>query len=103
MIFVAGDMTIDPDAIADFRKDVAAMRPKVLQEAGCRHYSLLVEDEAGGLVNVLESWDDDDALITHLTQPWITEFFGKYGPQVKAMNLQVYDIAGTRPLPAMKG
>jgi quinol monooxygenase YgiN len=103
MIFVAGDMTLNPEAMGDFRRDAAALRQKVLQEAGCRHYSLLVEDEAAGVVNVLEMWDDDDALATHLRQPWIAEFFGKFGPQVTAMNLQVYDIAGSRPLPAIGG
>lgn len=60
MIFVAGTLTIDPSAVDAFLADVAAMRPKVLEEAGCYHYSLLAEDRAGGVINVLEQWEDDE-------------------------------------------
>lgn len=101
MISVAGTMNLQLAVIEDFERDVAAMRPQVLTEAGCRHYSLLVEDAASGLVNVLEIWDGDDALIAHLKQPWITAFFATYGPKLLASSVQVYDIAGVRPLPAV--
>jgi len=102
MIFVAGTMTMDPAIIADFQRDVAGMRPKVLAEAGCQHYSLLVEDPATGLVNVLELWDDDAALKVHLGMPWIAEFFTSYVGHMRASTVQVYDIAGAaRPLPGM--
>lgn len=101
MIFVAGTMTFDPADIPQFRGDVAEMRPKVLAEKGCNHYSLLVEDEAAGLVNVIEQWDDDAALAVHFTQPWIGEFAGKYLTRMKASTVQVFDIAGARPLPGM--
>lgn len=102
MIFVAGDMTINPAVIDDFVKDVAVMRPKVLTEDGCTHYSLLIENAATGLVNVTEQWRDDAALGVHFTMPWIAEFFAKYGPQMTASSVQIYDIAGSaRPLPSM--
>jgi quinol monooxygenase YgiN len=102
MIFVKGTMNMNPAIIADFARDVAAMRPKVLTEAGCRHYSLLVEDAATGLVNVIEQWDDDDALKAHLGMPWITEFFGKYVGHMLASTVQIFDISGApRPLPGM--
>ena len=48
MIFVAGTMTMTPSILNDFVRDVAIMRPKVLAEDGCYHYSLLVEDAAKG-------------------------------------------------------
>ncbi len=101
MIFVAGTMTLDPAVIADFQHEVAAMIGRVRAEKGCHHYSLLVEDAAAGLVNVLESWDDDAALIQHLRQPWITAFFSRFAPAMRAHTIQVYDIAGARPLPGM--
>ena len=84
MIFVAGTMTMNPAIIEDFKRDVAVMRPKVLAEAGCHHYSLLVEDAASGLVNVFEQWDDDAALGVHLKQPWIADFFAAYGGHMQA-------------------
>jgi quinol monooxygenase YgiN len=102
MIFVAGTMNMNPAIMGDFVRDVAAMRPKVLGEAGCHHYSLLVEDATTGLVNVMEIWDDDNALGVHFTMPWIAAFFAKYAPEMQASTVQIYDIAGApRPLPGM--
>ena len=102
MIFVAGTMNMNPAIMADFACDVLAMRPKVLGEPGCHHYSLLAEDAATGLVNVMEVWENDDALKVHFKTPWIIEFFGKYGRQMLASTVQVYDISGApRPLPPM--
>ena len=102
MIFVAGDMTINPAVVDDFVRDVAAMRPKVLTEPGCIHYSLLVQDKAAGLINVHEVWTDDDALKVHFTMPWIGEFFTKYVGHIQKTSVEVYDIAGApRPLPSM--
>jgi len=101
MIIVAGTMTFDPALLEEFARDVAAMRPKVLTEAGCLHYSLLIEDAAAGLVNVYERWESQDALMVHFTQPWIAEFFAKYGPQLKGSTVEVFDVAGVRPLPQL--
>ena len=102
MIFVQGTMDMDPACIAEFKADVAAMVDKVRSEDGCLFYSLLVEDEAKGLVNVVEQWRDDDALLVHFTMPWIGTFFAKYSPKMLASTVQIFDIAGDpRPLPAL--
>jgi quinol monooxygenase YgiN len=101
MIFVAGTLTVNPALLPEFQKDVAAMAGRVRQELGCHHYSLLTEDPKTGLVNVMEQWSDDDALTTHLKQPWIVEFFNKYVSHLLALNVKVYDISGERALPGM--
>lgn len=102
MIFVQGTMNMDPACIADFKADVAAMVEKVRAEDGCLHYSLLVEDDATGLVQVTEAWRDDDALKVHFTMEWIGTFFAKFSPHMKASTVQIYDVAGDpRPLPGM--
>jgi quinol monooxygenase YgiN len=102
MIFVQGTMNMDPNCLDDFRDDVAAMIDKVKAEDGCLFYSLLVEDEATGLVNVVEQWRDDEALGVHFTMPWIGTFFAKYGPKMLASTVQIFDVAGApRPLPSM--
>ncbi len=101
MIFVQGTMTMELDCLNDFRADVAAMIDNVRAEDGCHFYSLLVEDEASGLVNVIEHWRDDDALGVHFTMPWIAAFFAKFSPKMLASTVQIFDIAGSpRPLPA---
>ena len=101
MIFVAGTLVMDPRLVPAFDQDVKAMLKKVRAEKGCLHYSLTVDDAAGGVINVHEVWDDDDALAVHLKQPWIVDFFNKHAPTMTAMNVKVYDIAGVRDLPAM--
>jgi len=100
MIFVAGQMNMPPEIMDDFEKDVKAMRPKVLTEKGCHHYSLLTEDRGTGLINVVEVWDDDDALMEHFTQPWIVEFMEKYAAQIQNSTVKIYDVAGVRDLPS---
>jgi quinol monooxygenase YgiN len=100
MIFVQGTMNMEPSCIAAFKADVAAMVDEVKAEDGCHFYSLLVEDEATGLVNVIEQWRDDAALGAHFTMPWIAEFFAKYSPLMLASTVQIFDVAGDpRPLP----
>jgi len=101
MIFVAGTLTVNPALLAEFQHDVAAMAGRVRQERGCHHYSLLTEDVQTGLVNVLEQWANDEALGTHLKQPWVVEFFNKYVNHLLALNVKVYDISGERALPRM--
>jgi quinol monooxygenase YgiN len=100
MIFVQGTMNMEPSCIPDFVADVAAMIDQVRAEDGCSFYSLLIEDEATGLVNVIEQWRDDEALIVHLAMPWIATFFAKYSPKMLASTVQIFDVAGApRPLP----
>jgi quinol monooxygenase YgiN len=101
VIFVAGTMTLNPAILADFERDVAAMLDRVKAEKGCHHYSLLVQDADEGVVNVLEQWDDDEALKVHLAQPWIASFFNRYSGHMRSHTMKVYDIAGSRPLPGM--
>jgi quinol monooxygenase YgiN len=101
MIFVAGTLTLEPALVGDFQKDVAAMVDRVRQEQGCFHYSLLTEDAAAVLINVMEQWQDDAALAVHFKQPWIVDFFNKYSKHLRAANVKIYDISGERPLPAM--
>lgn len=102
MIIVAGVLTLPPAVIADFDAAVRDMLARVRAEDGCMHYSLLAEHGGTGQVNVLEIWRDDAALIAHFKQPWIIEFFGRFGPQLLGSTVQVYDVAGApRPLPPM--
>lgn len=101
MIFVAGTLVMDPKNVAEFDRDVKAMLKDVRAEAGCHHYSLTIDDASGGVINVHEVWENDNALAEHLKQPWIVSFFTKHGPRMSEMNVKVYDISGVRDLPAM--
>ena len=101
MIIVAGQMELAPAEMPAFEEAVRAMRDKVLAEAGCSHYSLLVQDAASGLVNVTEYWHSDGALRDHFKQPWIVDFFNRFAPHLKSSTVQLYEIAAVRPLPEM--
>ena len=100
MIALLGQITLPPEDMDGFEHEVAAMRPKVLAEQGCHHYSLLIEDRAAGVINVAEIWDDDAALAVHLKQPWIAAFFARFGGRMLSSTVMVHDLAGSpRPLP----
>lgn len=98
MIILAGTITIDAEQLPAFEQAVAAMADRVRAEDGCRHYSLLAEDRAAGLINVVEIWEDEAALRVHLAQPWITEFYARFSPHIRAIDVPIYDVAGVRPL-----
>jgi len=99
MIALLGEMTLPPELMGAFEREVAAMRSKVLAEQGCHHYSLLIEDRAAGLVNVAEVWDDDAALVVHMKQPWIGAFMARFGGHILGSTVMIHDIAGPpRPL-----
>lgn len=99
MIILAGTLTYDPSDLPAFADAVAAMRQHVLGEEGCKHYSLLIEDAATGLVSVCEIWEDDAALHRHFTQPWIADFVARFGPRMRGSTVMIHDVAGVRPLP----
>lgn len=99
MIFVAGSMSVQPAHIDEFEAAVAAMVDGVREEDGCIHYSLLVENRAAGLVNVLEMWESEEKLKTHLQTAGTQEFFGRFGPLMTGMNVQVYDALNPRGVP----
>lgn len=99
MIFVSGTINIDPAHALEFASDITALFPTVRAEAGCLQYALHLEDAATGRFNVIERWADDAALVVHLKQPWIVDFYGKYIAHVQAMDMHVYDVAGVRDLP----
>lgn len=98
MIIVAGAIRIEPAQVPAFEQAVAEMVDRVRQEDGCRHYSLLAEDRAAGLINVVEIWEGEPALRAHLAQPWITDFYARFSPHIREMNVPIHDVAGVRPL-----
>jgi quinol monooxygenase YgiN len=99
MILVAGTISVDPKQIDAMDRAAKAMVGGVRKEDGCIHYSLLVEDRAAGLINVLEMWRDEDALRVHLKLPTIVEFFNRFSPHITGMTVQVYDAENARPVP----
>lgn len=99
MITIVGSMTLDPAVIPEFKTAFAAMRPGVLEEPGVIHYSLLLEDEAAGIVNVTEIWESEEALKTHLALPVTADFFAKFGPSMIASTIQLYDLSNARAIP----
>jgi len=99
MLLVLGRLTINPDVIDDYEADLTKMIPKVLTEDGCRYYSLVIENKDKGIVSVSELWDDEAALLKHFTQPWIVDFVTKFGAQIQASTLKVFDASNERDLP----
>jgi len=99
MIIVAGTISVEPAQASAFEQAVKTMIEGVRTEDGCLHYSLLLEDRAAGLVNVLEMWRDEAALRVHLKLPVIVNFFNRFSPHIRGMTVQVYDALNARPVP----
>jgi quinol monooxygenase YgiN len=99
MVIVAGTITIDPAQVDAWDRAVKAMVGDVRKEDGCIQYSLLVEDRAAGLINVLEFWRDEQALRTHLKLPATLAFFTQFAPHIKGMTAQLFDAANPRAVP----
>ncbi len=99
MIIVMGNLKLVPSEIDAFETEVGKMIERVRAEDGCSHYSLLVEDHAAGVINVVEAWRDDQALRVHLAQPWIVEFYNRFSPHLKDIAVKVHDVSGVRQLP----
>jgi quinol monooxygenase YgiN len=99
MIIVAGTLTVDPAQVDAFEAAVQAMVGAVREEDGCIQYSLLVEDRATGVINVLELWESEEALKTHLQLDATVNFFNRFSPHLTGMTAQLYDAENARSVP----
>jgi quinol monooxygenase YgiN len=98
MFVIAGILVVAPDYIQLMQEMIDELVPVTRARDGCLHYSILFEDRAGGVVNVLEIWRDDAALAKHMAEPRTQKYFVQLGPQLIKNTCIIYDVAGTRPL-----
>ena len=99
MIVIAGYLTIAADqreaALAAVRPAVEATRA----EAGNLDYAFSFDATDDTRLNVLERWEDDDALTAHMGSDHLAEMMTAIGPCIGgAVSLIRYDVSGSTTL-----
>lgn len=99
MIVVAGHLSIDPAhrdaALAAIATGVAATR----QEAGNLDYRFSPDLDEPDRFNLIERWEDEDAMNAHMASPHLAEFLTAIGPCLAGQAEVIrYDVSGSSPL-----
>jgi quinol monooxygenase YgiN len=102
VIIVAGALEVDPDQRDAFLAGRLDGMRASRAEPGCIEYTLSADPLQPGRVVLLERWESQESLNTHLSA-LRADSSGDSGaaPEipVKSASIMVYDIAGERPLP----
>jgi quinol monooxygenase YgiN len=99
VIIVAGHMTIDPAqrdaALAAIAAGVSATR----QEVGNLDYRFSPDLDDPNRFNILERWEDEDAMNAHMASSHLAEFMTAIVPCLGGSAEVVrYDVSGSSPL-----
>lgn len=73
MLVVAAECRILPDHWQDFEEQMERLTPQVRAEPGCHRYDTLTSTEEPGLFVILEEWESNDHLHSHLATPHMRE------------------------------
>ena len=92
-IVVVATLTPKPDAVDAVREALLAAVPKVHAEPGCERYAL---HEADGVLVMVEKWESQEALSTHMTAPALTGL----GPKLAGKVSGAPEVQVLTPLPA---
>lgn len=94
MIINAGHFTVQPGTVDDCVAALSAVRPTVLEEAGCRAYDFGVDVDDPSRINLFEIYDDMDAFRHHMTAPHTAQLFEVLTPAlVGRPATQLYEAA----------
>lgn len=99
MIIVAGHLTIAPEhrdaALAAIATGVAATRA----EPGNVDYRFSPDLDDPDRFNLIERWEDEEAMNAHLATPHLAAFMTAIGPCLSGSAEVVrYDVSGSSPL-----
>jgi quinol monooxygenase YgiN len=98
MLIVTGTITVDPgqmDEVMSAARD--AMRAS-RAESGCVAYTFSPDPLEPGVLNVLECWNDQHALSTHLSSAHIATFLERIGPALTGMDVLKHQVASSGPV-----
>ncbi len=94
-ISVVARLTVKPGSGAAFEEIVAAARPGVLQEPGCRRYDLQLLRKSEGDYVMLEIWDSPADLGVHGKSEGLARFGERIADLLAApVQVEVYDPVG---------
>ncbi len=99
MIILIARCEIDPAALPGLRPLLDRTMRLTWDESDCLSYSIAFENEAKGVVTIVERWRTEAALLDYLATPAMLDFHDALQPVLIDLDAKIYDVAGERPLP----
>ncbi len=100
MIIVIVRAEVDPDRIPELRPVLDTMMRETWAESGCLSYSMAIENEADGIISIVERWEDEAALRSHFGTEHMELFNRSIKDAIRTIDAKIYDAANERPLMA---
>ena len=100
MIIVIVRAEVDPARIAELRPVLDTMMRATWEESGCLSYSMAIENEADGVISIVERWQDEAALRSHFGTAHMDVFNRSIKGAIRTMDAKIYDATNERPLMA---
>lgn len=100
MIHVLATIEIHPGRRDDFLREVKALVPQVLAEAGCREYTPVIDTQTtlpaqaplrDNVVVIVEKWDNLPALEAHLMAPHMMQYRQRVRDLIANVSLQILE------------
>jgi quinol monooxygenase YgiN len=82
-IIIAGRVFLPPQQVRDYLADAQALYPIGDANPGARLISFGLDDEAAGIVTILEHFDSQEAQDRHFSHPDVVAFLTKWSPQMR--------------------
>ncbi len=99
MIIVAGHLTIDPSKRDDALAAIAAVVAPTRAEPGNLDYRFSPDLDDPSRFNILERWEGDEAIESHMASAHLAEFLTTIGPCIAGSAEVIrYDVSGSTPL-----
>jgi quinol monooxygenase YgiN len=103
MIMIAGFIDFRTDRIDVIAHRLTQLEVDTAQEDGCIYYAMSLADRSSGHVTVLEQWRDQAALDVHLRNPIHRQFVKEYIPEVRHIDIKVFDVQTAREILLVDG
>ena len=98
-IVVQGTITIDPAKRERTIEACNAMRAATIAEPGCIDYRFGFATDDPNVLMVAEHWEDEDALVPHMSSPHMADFGAAIGEIVGGpVDVTKFQIASAWPL-----
>lgn len=99
MITISARITVSPKDTASYIAGAQKILAPTHAEDGCIAYSIAVDIANPNTVCIFEHWASEDALMTHLSLPHITEFLSLAATlDIEDMEVTKYDVSACGPL-----
>ena len=99
MLIVTGYMHVEPTDVPRFHAELQELAAVVRWRAGNLSYDAAVDDARAGRMLIVERWQDQAALTTHLDAPETRAFVQRWQGRMRG-DIRKYDASNERDLMA---